>query len=300
MIGAFVEFFKTLFQVAESQDLVLNFKMIFWIAFACTGVIEISFFVLKGIGLYTIGKREKIAKPFLAFIPFASYYYLGRIIGPVRLFGFRIKNIGLFLSILLFLNLATTYVSDWVYYGNTLEYILETNKFVMQDAKEIVLGPINPLPLIYALNYLVSIAHMVISVFAFMAFFRFYAPKTHVLFAILSIFFEPLFSIFTFVFRKNKRFDYNQYMKMRFDSYTAQGSHGGYNNPQQPFTANKENKNDSPFEDYKVKTQTNNVGDVFTEYSDNNGNCKSENDKFSDETKPRETRTQETDDGDLF
>ena len=89
MLSSYFEFLSSLSALANLNDVVVDLSKVFWIVFACSAVIEVALFVLKGIGLYTIGKRENIPNGYLAFIPFASYYYMGKIIGiPVTvLFG---------------------------------------------------------------------------------------------------------------------------------------------------------------------------------------------------------------------
>ena len=205
------------------------------------------------------------------------------------------------LSIIYFTAFASTVVCDWLYYGETLKYVLQTDIFMMQNAKEIYLGNVSLLGLLSVVDSILAIAYLIIDVFAVFAFFRFYAKKNHNMYSFLAVFIEPLFPIFVFAFRKNKRFDYNQYMKMHFDSYTGKGSQGGYNNPQQPYTKKPEEKDGFPFEDYNQDSEPNGGNeDVFAEYSSNNDNYKAENDNFGNKTAPNDAETKETDDGDLF
>ena len=37
----------------------------------------IAFFILQGVGLYTLAKHRNMQKRWLAFIPFANIYYMG-------------------------------------------------------------------------------------------------------------------------------------------------------------------------------------------------------------------------------
>ena len=220
MLSSYFEFLSSLSALADLNDMVVNLSKVFWIVFACSAVIDIALFVLKGIGLYTIGKRENIPNGYLAFIPFASYYYMGKIIGPVKLFGYRLKNIGLLLSLLYFFTFATGIAYDALYYGNTFKYLLQTGTLVKQEAINVTLfRSITLHGLISVTNNILAIMFLVIDVFTVFAFFRFYAKKNQNMYSFLAIFIEPLFPIFVFAFRNNKRFDYNQYMKMRFESY---------------------------------------------------------------------------------
>ena len=176
MLSSYFEFLSSLSALADLNDMVVNLSKVFWIVFACSAVIDIALFVLKGIGLYTIGKRENIPNGYLAFIPFASYYYMGKIIGPVKLFGYRLKNIGLLLSLLYFFTFATGIAYDALYYGNTLKYLLQTGTLVKQEVINVTLfRSITLHGLISVTNSILAIMYLVIDVFTVFAFFRFYA-----------------------------------------------------------------------------------------------------------------------------
>lgn len=296
MLSSYFEFLSSLSALANLNDVVVDLSKVFWIVFACSAVIEVALFVLKGIGLYTIGKRENIPNGYLAFIPFASYYYMGKIIGPVKLFGYRLKNIGLLLSLLYFFTFATGIAFDALYYGNTLMHLLQTGTLVKQEIINVTLfRTITLHGLISVTNNILVIMYLVIDVFTVFAFFRFYAKKNQNMYSFLAIFIEPLFPIFVFAFRNNKRFDYNQYMKMRFESYKAQGSQGGYNNPKQPYTQEPEKKDGFPFEDYDAPSDQHAPEDVFAEYA-----SKNDSEKKADTQPSNQGQTKENDDGDLF
>lgn len=257
---------------ASNYDMKVEGELTFALI-ALVGILSLKAvcFIFKGFGLYYIAKKEGISKPYFAFIPFVSYYLLGKIVGKVKVFGYHVKNLGLITMILMLVSSATSFLFDFLMYKDNIIALIETGHIgILPDNYgsvwvDVVLSMINAVS-----NILLIIAE----VFLIMTFFMYYGKKNQLAFSLLSIFFEPLFGILVFVVRKEKRFDYSQYMKMRFDSYNANRSGGGFNNPQSPFT--REEK--SPFENYESqnpykeyenqrKNQADDI-DVFEDYSD--------------------------------
>lgn len=246
------------------SDIVVDERMLVLYFLIITACIYIASFVFKAIGLYTIAKREGRKHAYLAFIPFASYYLMGKIVGGTKVFGYRVKNLGLVTMIAMILNYALSITYDVLLYGDV----------IVEFAKTGVLGVIPEtygnvwVDVVLALsNALVGLALIIAEVFLIMTFFMYYGKKNQILFSLLSIFIEPVFGILVFVVRKRERFNYSQYMKMRFDSYTANRSGGGFNNPSEPFVSH--NSTPDPYSDYDVKTHKKEEDiDVFEDYSD--------------------------------
>lgn len=57
-------------------------------------------YVLRGIGMYTIGKNRGMANPWLAFIPYGRTYFQGELCGPVQLSRYQIKTPGLWMILI--------------------------------------------------------------------------------------------------------------------------------------------------------------------------------------------------------
>lgn len=230
-------------------------------------VIYLACFIFKGIGLYTISRREHIGKPFMAFIPFLSYYLLGKIVGRVKIFGYHVKNLGLITMIayILYVALSLSY-QLLMYWDNFVN--LFTNKTIGEFPQ--LYGSVWVDVVLYVVELFVQLIYIVADVFLIMAFFRYYGKRNQLLYTLLSIFVSPLFGIFVFVVRKNPRTDLSRYMKMKFDSYNATRSNGGFNNPQNPFTRNYD---DNPFRDYggaenkSENKKSDDDTDVYEEYS---------------------------------
>lgn len=67
-------------------------------------------YIFKGIGMYTIAKRQGRENPWLAFIPFARTYLHGELAGDMRLKNKSIKNPGIWLLIMPFIFGAVNFV----------------------------------------------------------------------------------------------------------------------------------------------------------------------------------------------
>ena len=62
-------------------------------------VLWIAAFVLQGAGLFVMAKRRHLKKKWLAFVPFANIYYMGKLAGECGFFGHKMKNAGSCLSV---------------------------------------------------------------------------------------------------------------------------------------------------------------------------------------------------------
>lgn len=254
----------TKLSATNTSDLVVNEGVVLIYAFIIAASITIACFVLKGIGLYTIAKREGIKNPFLAFIPFASYYLLGKIVGSCKVFGYHVKNLGVIAMIAMLINTALSVTYNVLMYSDKIIEWVQTGVI---DALPESYGNVWVDVVLQLSSTIAGLVYIVADVFLVMTFFMYYGKKNQLSFSLLSIFIEPLFGVFVFVVRKNKRFNYSQYVKMRFDSYHGNQSGGGFNNPQQPFAT--DDKSVDPYSDYDVKAQKNKEDiDVFEDYSD--------------------------------
>lgn len=266
MLYSLLDYIKKMSAAASSNGMVLNEELMLILSLSMSLTVTLTAFIFKGIGLYTIAKRENVKKPYYAFIPFLSYYLLGKIVGGVRIFGYHVKNIGLITMISLLLYYALFAVYDvFMCYENFVSL------FTTGELGQVIdkYGSVWVDVVLSVLITASGLVYLIFQIFMIFTFFLYYGGKYRMLFSLLSIFIEPLFGIFVFASRKKERFDYGNYMKMRFDSYNGTRSGGGFNNPQQPFTT-KENLKD-PFEEYRDKKHSKSEDiDVFEDYSDKN------------------------------
>ncbi len=257
MLGNFYTIFETLeasYKELASQGIYLDYLSVATWTFIISAIIEVFFFVLKGFGIFTLSKRAGLDKAFLAFIPFASFYQLGRVVGPMSVFRKRVKNLGLWVGLLSFLCFAIFHVYDYITYYDWFQTCIKTNSFQELSVSATLLT--NLLSVVY---YMASLAYIILFVFLGIAFFNFYAKNNRTLFAILGILFDPLFAIFVFVVRKNERYDYYGEIR-KMQEYYANLHRQAQQNSQKDFSSDQ----DSPFTEYK-KPQADD--DVFQEYS---------------------------------
>ena len=214
---------------------------------ATTLVIYLGIYVLKAIAICIMAKKRKIKWWWVGMLPYANYALIGKLAGPIRIFHFDIKNIGIITAITAFvLDLSNVF-------GSLIPciqiYMMLLNGDVM--GVESILGIASGIfyDFIEIFVYVADIA-FVISYFSLVyAIFGKYAPQKRLLYSVLSLI-QPLFSIFLFVVRNNKAYQniddyYREKMANRFGQ-----TYNPYQNPYQT----KEN----PFDDYSNNNNNNN------------------------------------------
>ena len=71
--------------------------MIYAIVMLVVGIFSLASYIIKGIGMYTIAKRQGQENPWLAFVPFARTYLHGELAGEIALKEKKIKSPGIWL-----------------------------------------------------------------------------------------------------------------------------------------------------------------------------------------------------------
>ncbi|MDD2978622.1 MAG: hypothetical protein PHN80_01485 [Hespellia sp.] len=79
---------------------ILTFVAVYMIFLLVVLVAKLVLYILKGVGMYKLAKRQKVEYPWLAFIPFARYYLQGEVSDDIRLKNKSIKNPGIWLIVL--------------------------------------------------------------------------------------------------------------------------------------------------------------------------------------------------------
>ncbi len=201
-------------------------------------------FVLQGFGLCAMAKRLNMRKKWLAFMPFANIYYMGKIVGECQFFGQKMKNIGLYTMIAQIITtvLTAAYIFANVYlvWNFTPTLDKEMNRVYWTGLTGFA-GVVNGY---YEVSYyflpLVSLITQILSLILMTGLLRKYLPKNQT-FLTLLVFFLPLARfILVFVARNREPFDYEGYMRRRREEYMRQrqqyynnygNPYGGYNNP---------------------------------------------------------------------
>ena len=195
MLYSLLDYIKKMSASASSNGVVINEELLLLLTLSCSVAVTVVTFVLKGIGLYTIAKRENVKKPYYAFIPFLSFYLLGKIVGGVKIFGYHVKNVGLITMITMLLYYVTAAVYDGFMCYENIVGLFTTGKLGS------VIDKYGSVWIDVVLSVLMTVSrlvYVVFGIFMIFTFFLYYGGKYQLLFSLLSIFFDPLFGIFVF------------------------------------------------------------------------------------------------------
>ena len=203
-------------------------------------IFYLGIFIVKSIAICKMARKRGYKNWWLGMIPYANYYILGKLAGPVRLFRVDIKNIGLVVMLILVLMDAFSVISALTYLGINL---------------------FGPFVFIYQLLALFFTAIDFIYIFAYcsllLAIFSKYAPEKRFLFLLLSIV-RVVFPFVLLAIMNNKPYNniddyYREKMANRFgqtynpysDPFSTQ------ENPYQQNNATKGGAVEDPFDEYK-------------------------------------------------
>ncbi len=196
----------------------------------------IALFVLQGIGIYTMAKRVNLGKRLLAFVPFANLYYLGKIVGDCHFFGQKMKRVGLYVMIAQIVSTVVTvaYVLAELYLVWYYPPMLDELGSMYWVGLTGVADKINSFREIG--GYLMSIFSLVTQILfliMMIGLFKKYAPGKQSLLSLLTFFAPPARFICIFVLRNREPFDYEAYMRRRYEEYVRrqQQYHNPYGNP---------------------------------------------------------------------
>ncbi len=225
-----------IFMIAVENDLQLHFSGAVVIGLA----IWISFFILQGVGLYTMAKRRGIKKRFLAFVPLANIYYMGKLAGECVVFGHKMKRAGLYAMIAQILTtlaaLAFVFSEWYLYVFQGAPIIYEENLLVMPQWEGLT-GFASFVEGVYgysgALYSLLGLVSQILLVILMMGLLQKYSPKNYRILAVVSFMFAPARFIIVFVLRKNNPVNFEEYLRRQREAYfrRQQQYYGNYGNP---------------------------------------------------------------------
>ena len=91
--------------------------MIYLLIFVVWGIYALISYIIKGVGLYTIAKAREEEYPWLAFVPFARTYLQGELGGEILLKKKSIRNPGVWLIVLPFIEGAVVMIFYLLIFG---------------------------------------------------------------------------------------------------------------------------------------------------------------------------------------
>ena len=179
-----------------------------------------ALFILQGVGLYTMAKRRNMRRKYLAFIPFANIYYLGKIVGECGFFGHRMKNAGLYAMIAQILSLifSCAYIFAECYFYITYGEPVGVNEmgtpcWLGLTETDATLWEVYNVT--NALYLIVSLVVNLLMIVLMMGLYKKYAPGRYMLLTMLTLFVPAARYITIFVIRKREPFDYDAYIRAR-------------------------------------------------------------------------------------
>lgn len=98
------------YTTSAADSILAGILAIYFIVLLVFFLFYVISYVFKGIGMYTIAKRQGMDYPWLAFIPFARTYLHGELAGRISLKNKGIKNPGIWLLVMPFIFGAVNFV----------------------------------------------------------------------------------------------------------------------------------------------------------------------------------------------
>ncbi len=257
-------------------------------------IVLVGLFILQGIGLAAMAKRRNISRRWLAFVPFANIYYVGKLAGTCGFFGHEMKKAELYAMIaqIVAVVFTTTYIAAELY--------LYINHGIPQRGEDLMSPPIwsglTGFSLTVSKFYeygelffsIIGLISELLLLVLFMGLYKTYSPKNYTPLAFVTLFIPIARFITVFALRKKAPIDFNAYMRARHDAYVRyqQQRYGGYNNPygtpynqggyngqqNQPTTP----QSGAPFEEFSSSDGP------FEEFSSRNGNTNEAGNKSDD------------------
>lgn len=220
-----------------------SYRNVMLISVAVAAAVYLVCLILGGIGMHVMAKKRNMKHSFLAFLPFANTYYAGKLAGDCKIFGKKVKHMGLITMLAEIVYVAASVFSLVMFFGvlrpEHYEVVLSSSG-AFDGAK----FQINKMPV--ALRWMVSaktVSEILTSVFSFVLFFcmvvlfnsfyrKYYARSPFVM-TILSAFL-PLRGIVIFAVRNNTPIDYDAWMRRQMEEMARRqqqmnmGGYGGY------------------------------------------------------------------------
>ena len=81
-------------------DMAVTILLSYLVILGILGIGCIASYLLRGIGMYTLGKRRGMNYPWLAFIPYARTYFQGELCGTLHFKEKEIRNPGIWILVI--------------------------------------------------------------------------------------------------------------------------------------------------------------------------------------------------------
>lgn len=220
--------------------------------------------------IYYMSKRQGYKKLWICYVPLINFIPLGKILGKTIVWGKTIKNVGVWTCIFCAISVLFDFIINIGYYLGLVEIafnvtIVYTSDFAYSwvNGTNIVAIILSYVSLIFDLGYIFFFVSLVFLTF------RLYNPQRALIYAIFSVFVDPLFGIFLFVSRKNPRYVVIRQQPPQNQGGYYGGYYGGgyYNGNPQNFNNQNQNENkkpENPFPEFgESENKSTDTGDDF-------------------------------------
>lgn len=281
--------------ILTSEPIALTFEQIL-IYCGVSLAIMLAFYLLRSFGLYSLAKKNNVAKKWIAFIPFFWMYIACKLIKQGNFFNRPYQKIALIIAIVFTAGEVVALAIQIISYFPLFKYLLSGETIYLSlDELSLVDGyreymegggilvkddfiPYGPtltlmnniLTILNGLSTILGIAGTIIEVFVYINLFKNYWPQNYTFAAILSIFIG-LFPVLVFVIRNKKAVDFNEYFRSRYTVHygAPYNPYNPYNNPQNPYgqsgNTQGNGRPEEPFSNFKPE-------EPFSEFDNDNKN----------------------------
>lgn len=194
-------------------------------------------FLLQSFGIMFMAKKQGFKRKWLAFIPFANIYYIGKLAGETRIFSQRVKRAGLYAMIG---QILATVLGALIIASNIYMYVVEGAP-VFDEETGISYWP-NLTGFSWKVDRFLNIGGYIFSIFQLIAellmlmllsgLYKKYSPRHYFILGMLALFIPLSRFIVIFVIQQNEPIDYEAYIKARREAYMRQQQYyNQYSNP---------------------------------------------------------------------
>ncbi len=246
---------------SQAIDFILSFQKLFKVdvSFMQKGfifcislnlVIGLINHIFLAIGLSKMAKNRKFKHRYLAWIPLANVYYLGRLAGDVSVFNLKIKNVGLWAMLAVFICEFCSWYIDFCLYFN-YSYNLIVNGIIVELPQTM---PSIACNVMYIVASVVDIVEIILLFAIYISLFNRYCPKHGFIFALIAFFFEGIAGILIFCIRNKKYLSDAEILAARY-AYVNRNARGGNSFGSQNYGEQPTEKQEDPFTEFSNKKE---------------------------------------------
>ena len=188
--------------ISNSFDEFMMALSSFGIIFAVTGVVSLTFFIIKGLGLYNMAKRIDIKSAWLSFLPIANTYILGKISEKyIKRDGSKTAKFSIILPLFYIAEILIS-VAFLVFLTISIISIVSNAELAIENDSAMTMGMFNsfiPVIIFYFLLMAVAICYAVFYYISLYRVYSLYDNSNATIYLVISILFSQLASIFILI-----------------------------------------------------------------------------------------------------